>query len=105
MRAREPLGPDLWGIYVQFMERVDGNEDVSNIRVDLISSIATLQLLGYRVLKIQGEDPFSASQSELTPVASIHRLYVYALMDSPTPVTGASSPAAVSPSGLKDGWK
>lgn len=42
MRVREPLSSDLWGVYVQLMERVDGNEDVSNIRVDLISSVATL---------------------------------------------------------------
>lgn len=51
MRVREPLSSDLRCVNVQLMERVDGNEDVSNIRVDLISSVATLQLLGHRVLK------------------------------------------------------
>lgn len=57
------------------MEGVDGNEDVSHVRVDLISSVATLQLLSDRVLKIQREEPLSASQSESRPAAaSIHRL-------------------------------
>lgn len=75
--ADETLCNDLGGVYVQLMEGVDGNEDVSHVRVDLISSVATLQLLSHRVLKIQREEPLSASQSESRPgaaAASIHRL-------------------------------
>lgn len=72
--ADETLCNDLGGVYVQLMEGVDGNEDVSHVRVDLISSVATLQLLSHRVLKIQREEPLSASQSESRPAASIHHL-------------------------------
>lgn len=76
--AGETFCNDLGGVYVQLMEGVDGNEDVSHVRVDLISSVATLQLLSDRVLKIQREEPLSASQSESRPgaaaAASIHRL-------------------------------
>lgn len=42
---------DLRGVYLHLMERIDCDEDVSHIRVDLISSIAALELLCDRVLK------------------------------------------------------
>lgn len=41
----------LAGVYLHLMERIDCDEDVAHIRVNLISSIATLKLLCDRVLK------------------------------------------------------
>lgn len=41
----------LRSVYLHLVERIDGDEDVSHARVDLISPIATLELLGDRVLK------------------------------------------------------
>lgn len=42
---------DLRSVYLHLMERVDGDEDVSHIRVNLIASVAALKLLRDRVLE------------------------------------------------------
>lgn len=46
-----PMCTDLGCVNLHLMKRIDCDEDVSNIRVDLILSIASLELLCDRVLK------------------------------------------------------
>lgn len=45
------VSTDLRSVYLHLMERVDGDEDVSHIRVNLITSVAALKLLRDRVLE------------------------------------------------------
>lgn len=49
------------------MERIDCDEDVSHIRVNLISSIATLKLLCDRVLKKESDRRDSHNRHGILP--------------------------------------
>lgn len=42
---------DLRSVYLHLMEGIDGDEDVSHVRVNLIPPVATLKLLCDHVLK------------------------------------------------------
>lgn len=42
---------DLGGVDLHLVERIDGDEDVANVGVDLVPAVATLELLRHLVLE------------------------------------------------------
>lgn len=44
---------DLGGVDLHGVERVDGDEDVAHVRVDLVPAVATLELLRHLVLELR----------------------------------------------------